>query len=74
MDIRNIGFASGISVAPREGAPGARGADIFLKAYEKGVAVRPNGDTIALAPILTSSEKEIDAMVDAVRSAVRAIN
>ena len=74
VDIRNIGFAAGISVAPREGAPGARGTDVFLNAYESGVAVRANGDTIALAPILTSSEREIDAMVDAVRSALRAIN
>ena len=35
VDIRNVGLAAGVTVAAREGAPGARGTDVFLQTYEK---------------------------------------
>ncbi|MEX6634431.1 aminotransferase class III-fold pyridoxal phosphate-dependent enzyme [Hyphococcus lacteus] len=72
VDIRNIGLAAGVTVSGREGAPGARGNDVFLKTYEKGVAVRANGEHLAIAPILTSGKAEIDMMIDAVRAGLRA--
>lgn len=72
MDIRNIGLACGLSLEPRPGAPGARGYDAFLKTFGNGVAIRNNGDTLALAPILTSSRGEIDSIVEALRRGLRA--
>ena len=72
IDIRNVGLAAGITVAPRDGAPGARGNDVFLKTYEEGVAIRANGDNLAIAPILTMGRAEIDETVDALRKGLRA--
>lgn len=72
VDIRNVGLAAGVTVAAREGAPGARGTDVFLHTYEKGVAIRNNGDNLAIAPILTCSRPEIDMVIDAIRSGLRA--
>jgi len=72
MDIRNIGLACGISLMPRPGAPGGRGYDVFLATFENGAAIRNNGDTLALAPILTSSRSDIDRVIDSLRLGLRA--
>jgi beta-alanine--pyruvate transaminase len=68
-DIRNIGLAGGLTLETRPGAPGARGYELFLRAFEEGVAIRNNGDTIAIAPILTSRPEDIEAIFDGVRKA-----
>lgn len=72
IDIRNVGLAAGVTVAVRDGMPGARGGEVFLKTYEKGVAIRANGDNLAIAPILIMGRAEIDTTIEAVRSALRA--
>jgi beta-alanine--pyruvate transaminase len=68
-DIRNIGLAGGITLETRPGAPGARGYELFLRAFEEGVAIRNNGDTIAIAPILTSRAEDIEAIFSGVKKA-----
>jgi beta-alanine--pyruvate transaminase len=73
-DIRNIGLAAGLTIAQRDGKIGARAYDVFLKTYENGVGVRPNGDTIAIAPILVSEEKDLDPIVDALSKALKAVD
>ena len=72
VDIRNTGLAAGVTVATRDGAPGARGTEVFLKTYEQGVAIRANGDHLAVAPILTMGHAEIDMTVEAMRKGLRA--
>ena len=72
VDIRNIGLAAGVTVAARDGAPGARGTEVFLKTYEQGVAIRAKGEHLAIAPILTQGKAEIDMTVEAVRKGLRA--
>ena len=63
IDVRNLGLVAGIEVSPRDGKPGARAADAFLKCYEKGLLVRATGDVIALSPPLIVSKEQIDTMV-----------
>lgn len=70
-DIRNIGLAAGLRLAPGTGAPGPRGYDVFMATFEAGVAIRNNGDTLALAPIMTSSRQDIDRIVEALRQGLR---
>ena len=50
-DVRNIGLAGGLTIEAREGRPGARAYDIFLAAFDHGISIRSNGDTIAIVPI-----------------------
>lgn len=71
-DIRNIGLAGGLSLESRSGAVGARGYDVFLATFAAGVSIRNNGDTIAIAPILTSTRADIDAIFEALRTGLRA--
>ncbi|TNE61169.1 MAG: aminotransferase class III-fold pyridoxal phosphate-dependent enzyme [Alphaproteobacteria bacterium] len=72
-DIRNLGLAGGLTIAVRDGMPGARAAEIVQKAYEFGAVIRNNGDTLALAPILTMGRGEIDEIIDITRKAIRAV-
>ena len=61
-DIRNIGLAGAVELTPRDGAPGARGGQVFAQAYERGVLLRAVADTIALGPALIVSEAEIETI------------
>ena len=67
-DIRNIGLVGGIELASRDGAPGARGFETYLKCWERGVLIRNTGDILALAPALIVEESQIDEMVSTIRT------
>jgi beta-alanine--pyruvate transaminase len=62
-DIRNIGLTAGIELAPRDGAPGARGYDALTGCFEAGALVRVTGDIIALSPPLIIDQAQIDALL-----------
>jgi beta-alanine--pyruvate transaminase len=72
IDIRNCGLAAAIELAPRDGAPGTRGMDVFHWCYDNGVMVRYGGDVIAIGPPLTISEGQIATIVDTIQEAIRA--
>ncbi|MBU6165184.1 MAG: aspartate aminotransferase family protein [Alphaproteobacteria bacterium] len=59
IDIRNFGLVAGIELAPRPGAPGARGQEIFRAMFDAGLLIRVTGDIIALSPPLIISEGQI---------------
>jgi beta-alanine--pyruvate transaminase len=73
VDIRNIGLVAGIEIASREGAPGARGFETYLKCFERGVLVRNTADIIALAPALIVEDAQIDRMVSTLREVIREV-
>ncbi len=60
IDVRNIGLAAAIEVAPRNHAVGTRGSEAFGAAFDRGVLVRATGDTIAVAPPLVVGDDEIE--------------
>jgi beta-alanine--pyruvate transaminase len=62
-----------MTLAPHKDGPGLRGYELFIKAYERGVSIRANGDTIALAPILTSNPSDLEEIFDLVRQSLRAL-
>ena len=68
VDIRNVGLVGGVELASREGAPGARGFETYLKCFERGLLVRNTGDILALAPALIVEESQIDEMVSTLRA------
>jgi len=73
IDIRNIGLIAAIELAPREGAVGARGFEVHLKAWERGAYIRVTGDILALAPPLIIEKPQIDALFDCVRGVLKEI-
>jgi beta-alanine--pyruvate transaminase len=72
VDVRNIGIAAGIELAPRDGKPGARAYEVFTKCLELGALTRQAGDVIALSPPLIVSEGEIDRLVEILGEAIAA--
>lgn len=75
VDIRNIGLAAGIDIAPDLSSPGRKGYEVLARAFaEQNLVLRVSGDTIALAPALVVSEDEIARMVDGVRAVLERLN
>ncbi len=62
IDVRNYGLILGVEFEPRDGAPGARAFDVYLRCFERGVLVRSTGDTIALSPPLIIEKSQIDEL------------
>ena len=73
IDIRNIGLIAAIELAPRPGAPGARGLEVHLKAFEKGAYIRSTGDVLAFAPPLIIQKAEIDQLFQTAREVLRTV-
>lgn len=72
-DIRNLGLVGGIELESREGAPGTRAYDAFLKCFQNGVMVRFTGDILAFSPPLIIEESHIDEIFETVRKAIREV-
>ncbi len=72
VDIRNIGMVAGIELQPRDGAPGERAREVFLRCFEDGVLVRFTGDVMAVAPSLVISHDEIDHLFKTLGTAIAA--
>jgi len=64
IDLRNYGLIGAVELEARQGKPGARGFEVFLKCFERGVMVRQTGDTIAMSPPLIIEAKQIDRLVE----------
>jgi beta-alanine--pyruvate transaminase len=73
IDVRNLGLVAAIEFESRAGAPGARGYDVFVKAFEKGILVRASGDIIALSPPLIVEPAHIDELITRLNEVVRAV-
>ncbi|MFN4063712.1 MAG: aspartate aminotransferase family protein [Parazoarcus communis] len=73
VDIRNFGLMGGIELAPRAGAPGERGFEVFLKCFEAGVVIRNGGDILQFSPFLDSTPDELGRIFDTVRTALRSL-
>ncbi|KKB62684.1 omega amino acid--pyruvate aminotransferase [Robbsia andropogonis] len=70
-DIRNLGLVAGIDLTPREGAPGARGYEVFVKCLEHGLLIRCTGDILAISPPLIISEAQIDQVFSTIARILR---
>jgi len=71
IDIRNYGLIGAVELEPRTGKPGARGFEVFLKCFERGVMVRQTGDTIAMSPPLIIEQKQIERIVETLGAVIR---
>ncbi|GLS46494.1 aspartate aminotransferase family protein [Methylobacterium brachythecii] len=74
LDIRTIGLAAGIDLAPSADAPGARGYDAMVHAFNvNDLVIRISGDTLSLCPALIVSEDQIGELVEKTRAMIRAV-
>ena len=74
VDIRNLGLIAALELAPRPGtAPGARGLEAHIKAFEKGAYIRASGDVLAFAPPLIIQKSEIDQLFATAREVLKTL-
>ena len=71
-DVRNLGLAAAIELAPYPGQPGLKAIKAFENALNEGQMPRFTGDILAFAPPFVSTETEVTDMVEGVRRALRA--
>jgi beta-alanine--pyruvate transaminase len=62
IDIRNIGLTACVEFAPIPGKVGARGFDVFLRCFERGVLLRASGDIVPMSPPLIIDKQQIDQL------------
>ena len=64
-DIRNYGFAGGLTLEAKPGEPALRPYLVAMKCWEKGFYVRYGGDTLQLGLPFTSTLNEIELIINA---------
>jgi beta-alanine--pyruvate transaminase len=74
IDIRNMGLIAAVEIQAKDGAIGDRGFETMKKAWDLGVMIRANGDTIAFSPPLIVENSQIDQMFDVTKKAIESIN
>jgi len=57
----------------RMSEPGARGYELFVDCFERGLLVRATGDIIAMSPPLILEENHIDQIVDTLAAALQRV-
>jgi beta-alanine--pyruvate transaminase len=72
IDIRNIGLMGAVELQSRDGAPGARAYDVFLKCFETGLMIRQAGESLAMSPPLIITEAQIDEIMEILGAAIKA--
>jgi beta-alanine--pyruvate transaminase len=70
IDCRNLQLIGAVELAPRPGAPGARATEVFAKCWDRGVFVRPIGDTLAFCPPLIAEKRHLDTLFGTVAEAI----
>ncbi|WP_419686505.1 aspartate aminotransferase family protein [Burkholderia theae] len=71
IDVRNLGLVGGVELAPRDGKPGARAYDVFVKCYQKGAMIRYTGDILAFSPPLIIDDAQITELFAIVADALK---
>lgn len=71
VDIRNVGLAAAVELAPRPGAPGLRAFEAVEKAFwDFDTVLRQAGDSIVLTPPLIASDADLARLVAVVHAVI----
>jgi len=74
IDVRNFGLMGAIEMAPRDGAPGARGLETHKRCFwEENLMVRNGMDMLSFSPFLNSNVEDWNKAFDGLRRIIDAI-
>jgi beta-alanine--pyruvate transaminase len=75
IDVRNFGLMGAIEMAPRDGAPGARGLETHKHCFwDEKVMIRNGMDILSFSPFLNSKLDDWNQAFDSVRRVIDAID
>lgn len=74
IDVRNFGLMGAIELAPRAGAPGARGGEVHKRCFwDENLVVRNGMDILQFSPFLNSDRDEMEQSFATVRRVLDAL-
>jgi beta-alanine--pyruvate transaminase len=73
IDVRNLGLAAAVELAPRAGEVSKRAMEIFHYCFDHGAMVRYVGDIIAIGPAVIATESELEQIVALIRAGIRRV-
>ncbi|MFL6791572.1 MAG: aminotransferase class III-fold pyridoxal phosphate-dependent enzyme, partial [Bradyrhizobium sp.] len=73
IDVRTVGLMAGIELSPRKDALGARGYDVMVDCFKRGLYLRMSGDSFAMSPPLIVERSHIDEMVSILGDAIKRV-
>jgi beta-alanine--pyruvate transaminase len=73
IDIRNVGLMGAVELAPRKDAPGARGYEVMVDCFNRGLYFRTSGDAFALSPPLIVERSHIDETMSILSDAIKRV-
>src|SRR3954451_12652232 len=71
IDIRNLGLMGAVELAPRKGAASARGYELMVYCFNRGLSLRQSGDAFAMSPPLIVERSHIDEIVSILGDAIK---
>ena len=75
IDVRNIGLMGAVELAPRDGAPGARGLEIHKRCFwEEGIVVRNGMDTMQFSPFLNANVDDLEQAFERIGRVIDAVD
>ena len=75
IDIRSVGLAAAVELAPVAGAVGKRGYEAMrMLFHEENIVPRLSGDTIVLAPALVATQDHVNQIVEAMSKVLKRLN
>jgi len=73
IDIRNLGLMGAVELAPRKDAVGARGYEVMVECFNRGLYLRNSGDALAMSPPLIVERNHIDEMISILSDAIKRV-
>ena len=73
VDIRNCGLMGAVELSSRDGTVGARGYDVMVDCFNRGLYFRMSGDSFALSPPLIVEKSHIDDIVSILGDAIKRV-
>ena len=75
IDVRNCGLMGAIELAPRDGAPGARGFEVHKRCFwDEHLVIRNGMDVLQFSPFLNAKADELERAFEAIRRVIDAID
>ncbi len=75
IDVRNMGLMGSIEMAPRDGAPGARGLEVHKRCFwEENLIVRNGMDCLQFSPFLNSNVDDWEQAFGSIRGLLDSID
>jgi beta-alanine--pyruvate transaminase len=73
IDIRNVGLMGAVELASRKDAVGARGYEVMVECWNKGLYLRNSADSLAMSPPLIVERSHVDDIVSILSDVIKRI-